>query len=107
MEHVAREHGDDHPPQRAALLLLEEEAAQLTAIERLHGAEEEVARGAALEILFTTLLDPVSIFNKAMFLAALPFRRLRGWAVQNRADRGVAWWDAARLLWPRCFYSAC
>ncbi len=69
-----------------------------------YGGRAAFARGAALEILFTTLLDPVSIFNKAMFLAALPFRRLRGWAVQNRADRGVAWWDAVRLLWPHTLF---
>jgi membrane glycosyltransferase len=35
-----------------------------------------------------------------MFLATLPFGRRTGWAPQNRADRGIAWTDAARLLWP-------
>jgi membrane glycosyltransferase len=35
-----------------------------------------------------------------MFLATLPFGRRTGWAPQNRADRGIAWADAARLLWP-------
>lgn len=69
-----------------------------------YGGRAAFARGAALEILFTTLLDPVSVFNKAMFLAALPFRRLRGWAVQNRSDRGVSWWDASRLLWPHTLF---
>ena len=81
-----------------------------------YGGRAAFTRGAALEILFTTLLDPVSVFNKAMFLVVLPFRRLRGragqragpqavqWAVQNRADRGVGWGDAARLLWPHTLF---
>lgn len=66
-----------------------------------YGGRAAFLRGAAAELGFTTLLDPVSILNKAIFLVALPFgRRSRGWAPQNRADRGVAWADAARLLWP-------
>ena len=73
-----------------------------------YGGRGRFGRGAALEIGFTTLLDPISVFNKAMFLAALPFRRLRGlggqWAPQNRADRGVGWADAARLLWPHTLF---
>ena len=69
-----------------------------------YGGRGQFARGAALEIGFTTLLDPISVFNKAMFLAVLPFRRLHGWGVQNRADRGVRWADAARLLWPHTLF---
>jgi membrane glycosyltransferase len=69
-----------------------------------YGGRKRFAAGAGLEILFTTVLDPVSVFNKAMFLAVLPFRRLRGWAVQNRSDRGVAWWDATKLLWPHTLF---
>jgi membrane glycosyltransferase len=73
-----------------------------------YGGRAAFLRGALAEIGFTTLLDPVSTFNKAMFLAALPFgarrRRRAGWAPQNRADRGVAWADAARLLWPHTLF---
>ncbi|MBK1657972.1 glucans biosynthesis glucosyltransferase MdoH [Paracraurococcus ruber] len=70
-----------------------------------YGGRAAFLRGAAAEILFTTLLDPVSVFNKAMFLLALPFGgRRAGWAPQNRADRGVAWADAARLLWPHTLF---
>ncbi|WP_431271426.1 glycosyltransferase [Dankookia sp. P2] len=29
-----------------------------------------------------------------------------GWAAQNRADRGVGWADAARLLWPHTLFGA-
>jgi membrane glycosyltransferase len=66
-----------------------------------YGGRAAFLRGAVAELGFTTLLDPISTCNKALFLLALPFGgRGRGWAVQNRADRGVGWADAARLLWP-------
>lgn len=65
-----------------------------------YGGRAAFLRGAAAELVFTTLLDPVSILNKAIFLAALPFGLKPGWVPQNRADRGVGWGDAARLLWP-------
>ena len=72
-----------------------------------YGGRAAFLRGAAAEILFTTLLDPVSTFNKALFLLALPFGGRRGgWAPQNRADRGVAWADALRLLWPHTLFGA-
>ncbi|MBD0273336.1 MAG: glucans biosynthesis glucosyltransferase MdoH, partial [Acetobacteraceae bacterium] len=76
-----------------------------------YGGRAAFSRGAAAEIGFTTLLDPVGTFNKAMFLLALPFGGAagggrRGWAPQNRADRGVAWGDAARLLWPHTLFGA-
>ncbi|TDH60216.1 glucans biosynthesis glucosyltransferase MdoH [Dankookia rubra] len=66
-----------------------------------YGGRGAFLRGAAAELGFTTLLDPVSTCNKALFLLALPFGgRGAGWAPQNRSDRGVGWGDAARLLWP-------
>ncbi len=66
-----------------------------------YGGRRVFLCGALAELGFTTLLEPVSVFNKAMFLLALPFGgRGAGWAPQNRADRGVSWADAARLLWP-------
>lgn len=72
-----------------------------------YGGRGAFLRGALAEIGFTTLLDPVSVFNKAIFLLALPFGgRRAGWAPQNRADRGVAWGDAARLLWPHTVFGA-
>ncbi|TCZ66078.1 glucans biosynthesis glucosyltransferase MdoH [Roseicella aquatilis] len=69
-----------------------------------YGGCGAVLRGALAEIGFTTLLDPISVFNKAIFLLALPLGRRIGWAPQNRADRGVAWGDAARLLWPHTLF---
>jgi membrane glycosyltransferase len=65
-----------------------------------YGGRAAFLRGALAELAFTTLLDPVSILNKALFLARLPFGTRPGWAPQNRAARGIAWADAARLLWP-------
>ncbi|MDO9708724.1 glucans biosynthesis glucosyltransferase MdoH [Paracraurococcus lichenis] len=72
-----------------------------------YGGRGAFLRGALAELGFTTLLDPISIFNKAMFLLALPFGgRRAAWAPQNRADRGVARGDAARLLWPHTLFGA-
>ncbi len=44
------------------------------------------------------------MFNKTLFLLALPFGARTGWAAQSRVDRGVAWADAARLLWPHTLF---
>jgi membrane glycosyltransferase len=75
-----------------------------------YGGRRAFLRGALAEIGFTALLDPVGTANKAFFLLALPFGPRRaaggGWAPQNRADRGVSWADAARLLWPHTLFGA-
>ena len=65
-----------------------------------YGGRAAFAKGAAAEIAFMQLFEPLSTLNKAIFLLSLPFGRRVGWAPQNRADRGIAWRDAARLLWP-------
>ena len=65
-----------------------------------YGGRAAFAKGAGAEIVFMQLFEPLSTLNKAMFLATLPFGRRTGWAPQNRVDRGIAWADAARLLWP-------
>lgn len=65
-----------------------------------YGGRAAFAKGAAAELLFMQLFEPLSTLNKAMFLATLPFGRRTGWAPQNRAERGIAWADATRLLWP-------
>lgn len=71
-----------------------------------YGGRVAFAKGAATEIVFMQLFEPLSTLNKAMFLATLPFGRRTGWAPQNRADRGIAWADAARLLWPHTLIGA-
>lgn len=65
-----------------------------------YGGRGFFARGAGLEILFAQVLEAVTILDKAIFLALLPFRRATGWGAQNRAARGLGWGDAWRLLWP-------
>ena len=65
-----------------------------------YGGRGVFARGAALEILFSMILSPISCVNKSRFLLALPFGARMGWGAQNRAARDVGWRDAARLLWP-------
>jgi len=85
-----------HAPKLAGYVQL---LAQPAAAAR-YGGRGAVLAGAGAEILFTTLLSPISNVNKARFLLALPFGARMGWSPQNRADRGVSWGDAARLLWP-------
>jgi membrane glycosyltransferase len=82
------------------------EALLKPALAARYGGRAAFLRGAAAEIGFTTLLDPVSTSNKAMFLLSLPFGGSGGWSPQNRADRGVGWADAARLLWPHTLFGA-
>ncbi|WP_073131549.1 glucans biosynthesis glucosyltransferase MdoH [Muricoccus roseus] len=65
-----------------------------------YGGCAAVLRGAAAEILFSLLMEPVSLVNKSIALGRLALGARDGWAPQNREDRGVAWADAARLLWP-------
>ena len=65
-----------------------------------YGGRAAVLRGALAEILFTTLLDPVTLADKALFLLRLSFGGRAGWLPQNRTARGILWRDAARLLWP-------
>ncbi|WP_246524181.1 glucans biosynthesis glucosyltransferase MdoH [Neoroseomonas eburnea] len=65
-----------------------------------YGGRAAFARGAAAEIAFTTLMEPARLMAQTLFLLALPFGVKVGWAAQNRADRGVAWRDAARQFWP-------
>ena len=74
--------------------------AQRPALAARYGGRCAFLRRAVAELGFTLLLDPISIVNKAIFLARLPFGAGGGWAPQNRVDRGVRWRDAARLLWP-------
>ncbi|MBI0534898.1 glucans biosynthesis glucosyltransferase MdoH [Roseomonas sp. KE2513] len=65
-----------------------------------YGGRAAVLRGAAAEILFSLLTEPVSLINKSLALGRLALGARDGWAPQNRAERGVAWADAARLLLP-------
>lgn len=69
-----------------------------------YGGRRAVLRGAGAELVFTTLLDPIITTNKAWSVLRLPFGARPGWAPQNRADRGVGWGDATRLLWGQTLF---
>jgi membrane glycosyltransferase len=73
---------------------------------RAYGGWWRFLVGAAAETLFTLLFEPVCQFNKALCLGALALGKRIGWAPQNRGERGVAWADAARLLWPHTLFGA-
>ena len=64
-----------------------------------YGGRVAFVRGVVAELAFTALFEPARILHQALFLAALVCGRRIGWAPQNRDDRGVAWWDAARMFW--------
>ena len=86
-----------HAPRLAGYVQLLVQPAQAAR----YGGRGRVLAGAGAEILFATLLSPISNVNKARFLLALPFGAGMGWSPQNREDRGVSWGDATRLLWPQ------
>jgi len=65
-----------------------------------YGGRRRFAKGVLAELAFSAVLQPIRVVHQAGFLLALPFGVRMGWKPQNRADRGVSWWDAARLLWP-------
>ena len=71
-----------------------------------YGGRGRFLRGAAAELLFALLLAPIRAVHQTGFLLALPFGLRMGWKPQNRADRGVSWGDAARLLWPHTLLGA-
>jgi membrane glycosyltransferase len=65
-----------------------------------YGGLARFAGGVAAEFSFTLLLDAVSVTAKSGAMLRLAFGAHTGWTAQNRVARGVAWGEAARLLWP-------
>lgn len=76
-----------------------------------YGGAWRLLIGMLLETMFTLWLDAINMLTKtvATIRIALGFRAT--WTPQNRSDRGVAWSEAARLLWPQtvlgCVVFAC
>jgi membrane glycosyltransferase len=66
-----------------------------------YGGMARFAGGAIAEFGFTLLLDAVSIVAKTGAVVRLALGWDAGWTSQNRADRGVGWREALRLLWPQ------
>ncbi len=71
-----------------------------------HGGRVRFTLGALAELAFALVLAPIRVVHQTGFLLALPFGLRLGWKPQNRADRGVSWGDAARLLWPHSLVGA-
>ncbi|MGY4801996.1 glucans biosynthesis glucosyltransferase MdoH [Teichococcus aerofrigidensis] len=65
-----------------------------------YGGRRAVLRGAAAEIAFTTVLDPISLVDKALSLARMALGAQGGWLPQNRRAQGLPWRATARMLWP-------
>ena len=65
-----------------------------------YGGGARLALGAAVEIVFTLLLDAPAQVSKTLAMARLALGRPAAWPAQNRTARGVAWREAARLYWP-------
>ena len=66
-----------------------------------YGGRGRFARGAGMELLFWTVLQALRVVHHSGFLIGLAMgRRGAGWGAQNRAERGIGWWDATRLFWP-------
>jgi membrane glycosyltransferase len=55
----------------------------------------------ALEIAFMLLLDAINIWAKTLAMLRIAIGMRARWTPQNRTDRGVSWFEAARLLWPQ------
>ena len=71
-----------------------------------YGGGAQLAGGAAAEIGFTLLLDAVSAVAKTSAMLRLALGARADWVPQNRADRGVGWIEATRLLWPQTVLGA-
>ena len=64
-----------------------------------YGGAVQFLAGAAMEFLFSLLLDAPSLVSKTLALG-VPGR----WLPQNRGDRGVGWGEAVRLFWPHTLF---
>ncbi len=66
-----------------------------------YGGAGRVILGGTFEFGFALLIDPITMVAKTAAILRLLAGLPAGWAPQNRADRGVAWSEAARLFWPQ------
>ncbi|MSO91475.1 MAG: glucans biosynthesis glucosyltransferase MdoH [Acetobacteraceae bacterium] len=71
-----------------------------------YGGGAHFAIGALIEIFFTLLLDTIGVVSKTLAILRLALGVRAGWTPQNRADRGVSWWEATRMLWPHTLFGA-
>ncbi len=66
-----------------------------------YGGLARFACGTLAEFGFTLLLDAISVVAKTGAMLRLACGAAAGWTPQNRSERGVAWGEATRLLWPQ------
>ncbi len=65
-----------------------------------YGGAARFLAGVLAETVFTLTYDAIGPLSKTIAIARLALGARPGWAVQNRAERGVGWAEAARLGWP-------
>jgi membrane glycosyltransferase len=68
---------------------------------RIYGGARRVLIGMALETVFTLSLDAINVLAKTAAMVRVGLGSPTRWTTQNRVARGVAWSEAALLLWPQ------
>ena len=71
-----------------------------------YGGGRRFTLGALVEFFFTLLLDAIGVVSKTLAMVRLALGLRAGWTPQNRADRGVSWIEATRMLWPHTLIGA-
>jgi membrane glycosyltransferase len=66
-----------------------------------YGGRGRFLAGAVLEMAFALAIDPITVVSKTAAILRLLTGRPGTWTPQNRTDRGIAWSEAAALLWPQ------
>ena len=69
-----------------------------------YGGAARFVLGALAESLFTLLLDAIGVVSKTLAMLRLMLGARPAWTPQNRADRSIGWWEAARMLWPHTLF---
>lgn len=70
-----------------------------TDLRRDYGGTARVLVSAVLELLFSTMMAPVSAVSVTLFMLGLPFGRQIGWTAQQRDSAGLSLRAATRWLW--------
>lgn len=66
---------------------------------RDYGGGMRLMAGAAVEVLFTLLIVPVTMVSTTVFVAGLLLGHSMKWEVQPRDGYRLSWRDAVRILW--------
>jgi membrane glycosyltransferase len=69
------------------------------ALRRDYGGTARVLISAALEVVFSMLMAPISAVSVSLFMLGLPFGREIGWTSQQRDAVGMSLLAATRRLW--------